>query len=41
MRKNGIKKALTSDHHFIQAGFEKLLDIEKNKQHPSGELLGG
>ncbi|HAG09133.1 MAG TPA: PIN domain-containing protein [Desulfotomaculum sp.] len=29
MRKNSIKKALTSDHHFIQAGFEKLLDIER------------
>ncbi len=29
MRKNGIKKALTSDHHFIQAGFEKLLDIDR------------
>lgn len=29
MRKNDIKKALTSDHHFIQAGFEKLLDIER------------
>lgn len=29
MHQKGIKKALTSDHHFIQAGFEKLLEIPK------------
>ncbi len=28
MRQNGIQEALTSDHHFEQAGFIKLLRTE-------------